>query len=117
MTDFKTYKMDMAAKKKAFQPSGPPPPAVSMPTSSGQEVSIIQHLQQGKKDEQDFQMTSKLIRIERAMNQLLTEVKVMDWDDAEDAQIQDGMQRVRGCKSRKISVGTDFQVYEAMVTK
>ena len=66
-TDFKTYKMDMAAKKEAFQPSGPPPPAVSMPTSSGQEV-FIHHLQQEKKDDQDFQMTTKLIRIQGAMN-------------------------------------------------
>ena len=33
--DFKTYETEMAAKKKALQPNGtPPPPAVSMPTSS-----------------------------------------------------------------------------------
>ena len=103
----------MAAKKKAIQTSGPPPPSVRIPTSSGQEVSIIHYLQQEKKDEQDFQMTSKLIWIQGSMNQLLTEAKVMDWD----AQIQDAIQRVRGWESRKPSVGTDFQDYEAMVTK
>ena len=41
----------------------------------------------------------------------------MDLDDAEDAQILDAMQSVRGWESRKLSVGTDFQDYEAMVTK
>ena len=43
--DFKTYKLEMAAKKKALQPSRPPPPpAVSMPTSNDQAV-LINHLQ------------------------------------------------------------------------
>ena len=51
------------------------------------------------------------------MNQLLTEVRVMDWDEAEDAQIQDDMQRVRDWESRKLKVCTDFQDYKAMVTK
>ena len=34
--DFKTFQIDMAAKKKALHPSGPPPPSVSMvkPSSS-----------------------------------------------------------------------------------
>ena len=41
----------------------------------------------------------------------------MDWDDAEDAQIQDAMQRVREWESRKLKVGTDFQEYISMVTK
>ena len=107
----------MATKKKALKPNGaPPPPAVSMPTSSGQEV-FIHHLQQEKKDDQDLQMTTKLIRIQGALNQLLTEVRVMNWDNAEDAKIHDAIQRVRGWESRKLSVGTDFQDYEAMVTK
>ena len=90
----------MATKKKALKPNGaPPPPAVSMPTSSGQEV-FIHHLQQEKKDDQNFQMTTKLIQIQGAMNQLLIEVRVMDWDEAEDAQIQDATQWVRDWEKR-----------------
>ena len=58
----------------------------------------------------------KLIQIQGAMNQLLTDVRVMDWDEAEDAQIQDAMLVVRDWESRKLKVGTDFQDYKAMVT-
>ena len=39
-TDFKAYKLEMAAKKKTFQPSGPPPPAVSI-TSSRRRRRIV----------------------------------------------------------------------------
>ena len=49
------------------------------------------------------------------MEQLLTEVRVRDWVDAEDAQIQEDMNKVDRWKSRKFKVGENFQEYQGMV--
>ena len=46
---------------------------------------------------------------------MLTEVKVMDWDDAEDVQIQEAMNKVDRWESRKLKVGENFQEYQGMV--
>ena len=91
--------MDMAAKKKALQPSGPPPPAVSMPASSGGQ-DLLLHLQQ----EQRREMATKRIQVQGGLEQLLTEVRVMDWDDAEDVQIQQAMNKVDRWEGRKLKV-------------
>ena len=49
------------------------------------------------------------------MEQLLTEVRVRDWVDAEDAQIQEDMNKVDRWKSRKFKVGENFQEYQGMI--
>ena len=56
-TDFKAYQLAMAVKKKALQPSGPPPPAVSMPAASSGGQDLFLHLQQ----EQRREMATKRI--------------------------------------------------------
>ena len=76
--DFKAYKLGMASKKKAFQPSGPPP-AVSMPGSNGGQAQLIHHFQQEKKEEQTLQLITKWNQVQRAMEVLRTKVRVRDW--------------------------------------
>ena len=46
---------------------------------------------------------------------MLTEVKVRDWEDAEDAHIQEAMHKVDRFESKRMKVGTDFQDYKGMV--
>ena len=45
------------------------------------------------------------------MDKFLTEVKVRDWEDAEDAQIQEAMHKVDRRESRRLEAEKNFQVY------
>ena len=83
-TDFKAYKIGMAAKKKAFQPIVPPH-AVNMPGSNGAQAQLIQHLQQEKREEQTVKLITKKNQVQSGMEELLAEVKIRDWQRAQDA--------------------------------
>ena len=47
-------------------------------------------------------MTTKRIQVQGGMEQLLTEGRVRDWEDAEDAQTQEAMNNVDRCESWKL---------------
>ena len=100
-TDFKAYKMDMATKKKTLQPSGPPPPTVSMPATSSGGQDLLLHLRQ----EQRREMATKKIQVQGGLEQFLTEFRVMDWEDAEDVQIQQAMNKVDRWEGIKLKAG------------
>ena len=101
----------MAAKKKALHPSGPPPPSVGMPSANNVQA-IIQHLQHEKKEEQSLQVITVRNQVQSAMEELLAEIKVRHWKEAEDDQVQDAMRKVRDWESRRLKVGSNFQDYK-----
>ena len=47
-------------------------------------------------------MATKQIQVQGVMEQLLTEVRVRDWEDAENAQFQEAMNKVDRWESRKL---------------
>jgi peptide subunit release factor 1 (eRF1) len=96
--DFKAYQIDMAAKKKALHPSGPPPPSVSMPSANNGQA-LMHHLQQEKREEQTLKLITKKNQVQSAIEELLAEVRVRDWQRAEDAQVQQAMRKVRDWES------------------
>ena len=60
-------------------------------------------------------MITKQNQVQSAMEELLAEVKVRDWEEADDAQIQEAMNRVRDWESRRLGVGDNFLDYKGMV--
>ena len=115
-TDFQAYQLDMAAKKKALHPSGPPPPSVAMPSANNGHA-IIQHLQNVAKEEQSLQIITVKNQVQSAMEELLAEIKVRVWKEAEDDQVQDAMRKVSDWESRRLKVGSNFQEYKSLMTK
>ena len=90
---FKAYQIDMAAKKKALHLSGPLPLSLSMPSANNAQ-DFISYLQQEKKRKKNLQFITKLNIVQSAMDELLDEVKVRDWEEADNAQIQEAMNRM-----------------------
>ena len=50
-------------------------------------------------------MATKKIQVQGGVEQFLTEFRVMDWEDAEDVQIQQAMDKVDRWEGRKLKVG------------
>jgi hypothetical protein len=91
--DFEAYQTSMAAKKEALHPSGPPPPSASRPNADG-STDVIMYLQQKDEKDEMHLRVSKLNLVQSAMEELLNEVKVRDWEEADDVQVQEAMHRV-----------------------
>ena len=75
--DFKAYKLDMAAKKKALQPRDPSPPAVNQPGSNGGK-ELVHHFQQKEDETKAIQMTTKYRQVQAETSKLLGDVKAVD---------------------------------------
>ena len=48
-------------------------------------------------------------QVQSAMEELIAEVKVRVWKEAEDDQVQDAMRKVSDWESRRLKVGSNFQ--------
>ena len=110
---FRTYKGALTEKRKTFQLDGLPP-ASRVTSVAGQEM--LSHFQQETKSNQALQMNTKKLQIQRGTEQLLKEVKMWDWKDAEDSKIQEAMGNIAAWKARKLKIGEYFQDFEGMVT-
>ena len=56
-------------------------------------------------------------KVQSAMEELLAEIKVRDWKEAEDDQVQDAMRKASDWESRRLKVGSNFQEYKSLMTK
>ena len=61
-------------------------------------------------------MNTKKLQIQRGTEQLLKEVKMWVWKDAEDSTIQKAMGNIAAWNTRKLKIGEYFQDFEGMVT-
>ena len=111
---FRAYRKSIADKKKQLQPSGPPPPAVGMP-SGGSSDQILIHMQREQRSTMDLQVNTKRIQIQGAMNQLLSEVMVRSWEEADDRHVQEAMRQLQTWNDRKLKIGEQFLEFQAMM--
>ena len=49
------------------------------------------------------------------MNQLLSEVMVRNWEDADDRHVQEAMRQLQLCNDRKLKIGEQFLEFQAMM--
>ena len=73
---------------------------------------MLSHFQQETKCNQALQMKTKKLQIQKGTEQLLKEVKMLDWKDAEDSKIQEAMGNIASWKGRKLKIGEYFQDFE-----
>ena len=52
---------------------------------------------------------SKLNLVQSAMEELLNEVKVRDWEEADDVQVQEAMHKVMHWENRKLKIGESIR--------
>ena len=81
-----------------------------MPNSYGGQA-LINHFQQEKKEDRDLKMITKRSQVQSAMEELLTEVKCRDWEDAE---VQEAMHKVRDWESRRLVEDFNSEFLEAI---
>ena len=86
-TNFWAYRQGLMAKEESLQASNPPAPAVAQPSPAGAQDQLLKHLQQEKKEDQDFRMTTTRIQTLAEIEQLGAEVRVRNWSLASDAQV------------------------------
>ena len=60
-------------------------------------------------------MINKLNLVQTAIKELLDEVKVRDWEEADDAQVQKAMNRMTHWEGRRLEIGKNFVEYKGLV--
>ena len=63
----------------------------------------------------DLQVNTKRIQIQGAMNQLLSEVMVRSWEEADDRHVQEAMRQLQTWNDRKLKIGEQFLEFQAMM--
>jgi hypothetical protein len=112
--DFQAYQTSMAAKKKALRASGPPP-AVAMPSANNGQA-MIQHLQRREDEDRTMNLVTKYNQVRVGIAQLLTSMGGLDWDEADDADIQEAVRKLDRWESKSVDILNEFQAYKGMIS-
>ena len=113
-TDLKAYKSEMAAMKRALRASGPPP-AVAMPSANNGQA-MIQHLQRREDEDRTMNLVTKYNQVRVGIAQLLTSMGGLDWDEADDADIQEAVRKLDRWESKSVDILNEFQAYKGMIS-